>query len=607
MRLQAVIRAMVIVSLGCSVVTASPQDNPTDCAMLIARKMSSDPNSISVLIEMAQCLGAGRAQQSMQLIDYVLQMPNIKENRASLDFFDFQAISSLYCTMGRSDEAVMFLSDVLAGAEGLPDTKKRLVRRNVARAYADMGEYNRAVRLIDTYTPDRAHAQDDRRLTKACELAYVAFCACRDGKTEYGMEMLSRAYAHSTAMRRTDGKAASLNYIVYGFLECGNVDRGLAIAEEISDALDLIDDTEERLCPVRFKVVALIGVAQKLGEIGRTVEAVETLDKAARIAEKIGHRYLKAEMMKDVAAAYADAGKYVARSYSDIGMRPAGEHSTSLDSVKALKTARAIEHLLIKAMTLNRLAHQYVKTRDNEKGVEIASEALRVVENVASDSVDAYEGELGFEEISKPRVLAEIAETFVKACASNADLQTSKRCAMQHIDEAMEWLATARKPYPAYSKIARLYAEAGEQQKAIQIAMQLMKGVYLWSGTELLETLALRAAEMGRHNEVYATVEALQEGFRTPEAAKTIGIARHQQVAMSYVSGVRRKVSVKLAERGQYAQSLEMAAQITTPAEKALALIQIGAHYPADGDKVDAKAKDVLRDIAKEAQSMKID
>ncbi|HSW00770.1 MAG TPA: hypothetical protein VLI39_11400 [Sedimentisphaerales bacterium] len=327
MRLQAVIHAMVIVSLGCSVLMASPQDDPTDCAMLIARKISSDPNSIDVLIEMAQCMGAGRAQQAGQLIYYVLQMPQIKENRASLDVSHFLTISSLYCAMGKRNKALALASDIFANREKLPNTEKKLVRQYVVIAYTDMGEYERAVQLIDKFTSDHPDDADYERLIKAYELTRLAFCAHHNGKTEYAMEMLSRAYAHSTAIRRTDGKAGSLNYIAYGFLECGNVDRGLAIAEEMSDALDLIAIDEERLCPVRFKVVALIGVAQKLAETGRRAEAVEILDKASAIAEKIEHRYLKAEMMKDVAAAYADAGKYVVRSWLSVGMQPAGEHS----------------------------------------------------------------------------------------------------------------------------------------------------------------------------------------------------------------------------------------------------------------------------------------
>ncbi len=609
MKQHAVICAMVIVSLGCSTLLASPEDNPTDCAMLIAKKISSDANSIDDFIDMAQCLGAGRAQQSSQLIDYVLQMPGIRENAASLDVFHLLAVSSLYGTMGQSDDALAFLSDILADAERLPDTRKRLIRQYVVRAYADIGEYERAVQLVDKYTSNHPDDQDDERATKSHELAYVAFCACREGKTDYAMEMLSRAYAHGKEIRTPHWKAGCLNYIAYGFLECGNEDRGLAIAEEMSDALDLMAIDEERFCPVRFKVVALIGVAQKLAEAGRTTEAIEILDKASVIAEKIEHRYLKAEMMKDVATAYADAGKYVAHHWLYPGMQPPREDPAPLDSAKALKTARAMEHPLVKGMTLNRIAQQYIKAGDNEKGTQIASESLQLVRSIADDSRDAYEGELGFEEISKPRVLAEITETFVKACASEPDPQTSKRRAVQHIDAALEWLDATRRSSSAYRRIALLYAETGEQQKAIQIAMELMKGVYLWSGVELLQTLALNAVETGKYDEAGTAVAALEEGFRTPEAAKTAGtdMTWFRQVVMSNVSRVRRKVSVKLAEKGQYAQSLQMVAQITEPAEKALALIQIDASYPADGNKVISEAKNILRDIGQEAQSMRID
>ena len=609
MKQQAVLCATVLVSLGCSALMASPQDNPTDCAMLIARRMSSDPNSIDDLIAMAQCLGAGRAQQSGQLIDYVLQMPHIKENRATLDVSHLLAISSLYSTTGQSDDALAFLSEVLADAERLPDTRKRLIRQYVVRAYADIGEYERVVQIVDKYTSNHPDAEDDERSTKARELAYVAFCACREGKTDYAMEMLSRAYANSKGIRTPHWKAGNLSYIAYGFLECGNVDRGLAIAEEISDALDLMAIDEERFCPVRFKVGALIGVAQKLAETGRRAEAVAILDKASAIAEKIEHRYLKAEMMKDVAAAYADAGKYVVRSWWDLGMQPRTEAPAPLDSSKALQVARAIEHPVIKGMTLNTIAQQYVKAGDNDKGTEVASEALQLVRSIAGDSRDAYEGELGFEEISKPRVLAEITETFVKACASEPDLQTSKRRAVQHIDAAREWLGTTRRSSSAHRRIALLYAETGEQQKAMQIAMELMKGAYLWSGVDILETLAIRAVETGKYDEAGTAVAALEEGFRTREAAKIADadIAWFRQVVMSNMSRVRRTVSVKLAEKGQYAQSLEMVAQITKPAEKALALIQIGAYYPADGNKMDAEAKNILRDIGQETRSMRID
>ncbi len=605
MKQQAVIHAMVIVSLGCSVLMASPEDNPTDCAMLIAGKLSSDPNAIGDLVDLAECMGAGRAQQAGQLIDYILQMPRIKENRASLHVSHFLKISSLYSAMGQRDKALAFVSDVFANRERLPDTEKKLVRQYVVIAYTDMGEYERAVQLIDKFTSDHPDDADYERLTKAYELTYLAFCANHNGKTEYAMNMLSRAYAHSKEIESSGSKAGSLNYIAYGFLECGNVDRGLTIAEEISDALDLIAIDEERLCPVRFKVIALIGVAQKLAETEHRAQAVEILDKASRIAEKIEHRYLKAEMMKDVAAAYADAGKYVVQSWLPFGMRPPGKHSTPLDSAKALKTARAIEHPLIKSMILNKFAQQRLKAGDSEKGVEIASEALQVLKSIADDSRDAYESEAHFEEISKPRVLAEITETFVKACAAEPNSDTSKRRVMQHLDEAMEWLAATRKPYDAYSHIARLYAEAGEQQKAIQIAMQHMPS----SGTELLETLAIRAIETGKYNEARAAIAALEEVFRTPEAARIAGtdMAWFRHAVMWNVSQARRKVSVKLAEKGQYAQALEMVAPITMPAQKALALAQIGASYPADGNQVSTETKNLLRDIAKEVQSMKMD
>ncbi len=596
--------AMLFLSPEFSLLIASSPNNPTDCAMLIAKKLSTDPNYIDDLVDMAQYMGVGRETYACQLIDYVLQMPHVKENLASMYPFHFEVISSCYHNSGQNDKAIAFLSQVLADVEGLNKQRKEVITRYVVNAYADIGEYNHALQITDKYASNHYDNEDYEKSISARWLTYIAFAASGNERKEYALELLYRAYNQSIKIQDVQWKADSMNYIVYGFLKCGDIKRALAVAEEIDDTLNLIAIDEERLCPVRFRVSAMIGVAQKLAETEQLAEAIEVLDKTANIAEKIEHRYLKAEMMKDVSIAYAGAGKYV-RSYSDIGMHFSKE-SVSLENAKALQVANAIEHPLIKGITLNQIAQKLIKSGDTEKGIQIASQALEVIQNIADDSRDAYEGELGFEEMSKPIALADITESFVKTCTSKPDLQASKNCTIQHIDSALQWLSkTDESPY-AYSKIAQLYAEIGEHQKAVQVAMKLMKGKSLWIGAELIEKLALNAAEMGQYNEALDMVAALEEGFRTSEEAKTSEMDWYQQVSISYASNIRKVLSVKLAEKGQYERSLKVLSEIKKPAVKALALVQIGTYYPKTVNILSNEAKNILRNIAKEAQSMKI-
>jgi len=543
---------------------ARPEEDPAACAVLVAQTIDA-PGDAYQLREIASCLGSARAEEASRVLAQAVRVAG--RGARPLDRApDLQQIAAHYSVVGRKKDALRLLSRALAEAQRIDgwDYQVAILRR-IARMYSYAGEPEEALRITREVVPDPSSRRDYKRWREAGCTACIALDVFRAGDKTKAIEILSQAHRIAEQTERAFWKAESLDIVVLAFTECGELDRALGIAlkmeEEDKTGHDglkvLAEEGEVRLAPVRFKVIALVRVANKHADLGHQEKAREALAQAHAAAARVPgrYRYLKSQLMKDVALAYAGAGEYD----RDL-MLPRDKCGAPPDLSKATEIARAIEHPLLRAIALDWIAEGCRKRGEREVCLRTLAEAVSVAKAIADDSRDAYVTELGFLERYKPEVLASLVKGYAEAGEFEQALQVAnsitkherfgdrRKDALVHIAsayvkqgqraKALAMLKQAADAGAAGSKLPPLYEEAGEHEKALEAARD---------DAEILEGLAARCAKAGRFDHAVETAARIAEPYHQALALVHIGaeLSAAQQVLSKQAKAILAEIARK--------------------------------------------------------------
>jgi tetratricopeptide (TPR) repeat protein len=485
-----------------------------------------------------------------------------------------------------------------------------------------MGRLERARELIQSIgvppAEKKRHRQEDEEL-KAGYLAILAHEYLQAGQRTRCLELLSEACRHLSRLRslyqyHNHWHAMRSLRVVDVYLAAGRIERALEVAGNIKATLHPgIDQGEARYSPVRFKIIATINVGNELALKGERNRAGQVLVQAYGLAREIDHRYLKSQMLKDVALAFAGAGRYASPAGRLISepekLRPAP------DPDRGLKVAKEVPHPVLKAVALRMIGARYLRSGKEDYALQILAEAQAVVEAIDEDSRDATAYGMGFREHTKRSEMLAMAEVFHGAgeeemafgilkeltkaeTAREPDteriwplLDIARRYqAFDQRDAALDVLGEAgriaidarRSHNPKVAcRIARAYMQFGEVEKGFGMIQPIVAKA---QGGETFRSInLLRIAEWLGENRHYTKARLVaraiaHDGFRD-HALKHLG--------------------VQLVQGSRYEEALEMTIEIRRPADAAEVVAAVAAAYSEPGHEMSDRARKKLQTIVK--------
>jgi len=356
------VRSLILLLVALVLATCSrgrPEEDPAHCAVLVALTMNSPPDAYQ-LWGIARALGPAKAKEAARVLAHAVRVAE-RETDTFQRVLSLPEAAGICVAIGRKEEALRLLSRALAEAPKIDDSEDEMrALLSIADAYSDAGERETALRLLSralaeapkiddwegqmvalhriahVYSgagqreaalrvlrqvpPDPSNRRGYRTMCEASSVVGIALDALRAGDKARALELLSQAWESARGVGGAYWRADALLAVVFGFAECGELDRALRIALQMEEEdktghrglAKLAEMGEVRLAPVRYKFMALVRVAIKHADLGDLERAREVLSHAHGVAARVPARYrfLKSQLMKDVALAYAGAGEY---------------------------------------------------------------------------------------------------------------------------------------------------------------------------------------------------------------------------------------------------------------------------------------------------------
>jgi predicted negative regulator of RcsB-dependent stress response len=295
----------------------------------------------------------------------------------------------------------------------------------------------------------------------------------------------------------------------------------------------------------------------------------DPLSCAIAVAQKIKlDNHDKSRLLKRIAAAYAEIGKYD----------------------QALKITNVLKKPYGRAKSLTEIASCCLKAGEKDKACNFLSQALQVSKTIKDDFIKSESLErtaVKYAEAGQFDQALQIANTINRACYKASALAeiASNYAKVSQMDKASEILfqafeAAKQEDNSAIAndnltEIAVKYAEIGQYGQALQVANTI--------GSTRLKAEALGgiAANM-KPEQTEKSADILSKSL---QEAKKIEDAKLQAVT----SG---RIAIKFAQTGQYDQALQIANTIKKPVYKAGILTKVASNYAQAGQK--DKAADIL-------------
>ncbi len=132
-------------------------------------------------------------------------------------------------------------------------------------------------------------------------------------------------------------------------------------------------------------------------------------------------------------------------------------------------------------------------------------------------------------------------------------------------------------------EIAVIYAEIGQKDKASELSSQAIQIVQKIENTkaERLAEIALKCAEAGEYEQALVLLKPIEDD------EKVVALA---------------KIAIKYAEAEEYHKALEVTRTIKHTSYKVNVLAEIGFKYAQAGEKVDNRARKILREIIEDLE-----
>ncbi len=392
----------------------------------------------------------------------------------------------------------------------------------IAVEYAHNGKFNKAFEVAKTIAFD---------VTRADALSQISSEYIKAGQIENSQPLLSQALQIANKRKQDSfSKAKLLSTIVVKYAE----------ANKYVEALQLADTIKEPSCKAR----ALVELASLYAKAGQKEKVAGLLTQSLETIGQEDNSAIKNERLCDIAEKYAEFGQYD----------------------NALNVTKMIGSVCLRAAALGRVSAYYAKVGQNDKAVELLSEAAQLAGKINDNNYCLWQIPYKYVEVEQYEQALKISKEIIKDTSSQARVLI---------------------------KIAARYVKSGQKDKADEM---LSQAIVLTKTMEsaaskifVLENISFEYAKLGQNDKASNILsEALQE-------TKALKKDFEQEVCLEIIA-------VKYAENGQYDQAIHVANTIKVVNFRNKALVEIALKYAESGQKMAENGENILAEIIKKLE-----
>ena len=453
---------------------------------------------------------------------------------------------------GQKEKVMGILSQALEVTKTIEDTSREdWALGQVARGYAAVGQYDQALEV----TGKMGEFEE-----KTETLAEIARQHMKAGHYDQAITV-AHLIADPSAQYRTLAEIAD-TYIVSG--DKAKIRELLAQLLQVANAIQERPLLEGRIgrtflmgrSPIDamqyrpIKARALAEVAGKYAKLGEKEQAAELLSQAVKAAIAVTDALRKADTLVEIAGGYAELGQFdqalqIVGTIQEAYFKGralvviAGKYTQADQFDRALQVTEAIEEPGLRSDALAVIVHRYVEAGQYDR-------ALQLAQTMANDRV-------------RQGVLADIANGYAKA-----GQQEEAASLLSESKDGREayWQSEAEEKAETIAGMARMYAEAGLYDPALQIAT-VIGDISEKAGA--LSDVAQKFAEVGQKE------KAAEVLFQTLEAAKAV--EEKTDPALNMISDI----ALRYADIGQCHQAAEAAKLISEAQSREQTVAEIAA------------------------------
>ncbi|MBM4032478.1 MAG: hypothetical protein FJ291_11930 [Planctomycetes bacterium] len=579
---------------------AAEAPDPAACAVLLARRVS-DPERLGDLLNAAETLWPEKPAEAAEILAHAHELAKASGKTAWLE-----SVARRYAKLGQKAKALELAAQLLG------DGGTNWAKEWRAPVFlAELGEIQLAVELLKTGEPGPPWGYPRLAL-----LARQWLAAGQKGKA---LDLLAQVEEEAKRAECGDHwQAGPCEAAAEGYAAAGEFDRALAAAERIPETLHhmAFEGGEERFSPVRYKVTALVKIALWCAKAGEEKRGLEVLARARGIAQRIRHRRLRCEMLKEVAVAYTGAmPEGLLYRGTEWASRP------PLDPTLAVETALGIDHPLVKARALHDVAGRLLEAGRKSHFLTAQSDAVQIALGIEDTSPDASVSGLDFICDSKCGVLFHLATAYAQVGekAKAVDVLTRMAPAARGVRFPTERAETM-------AGLAERLAELGETKLAVELAVEAVELARHEKVSSFHHYKARVLAAVGQAHlavggnqrawELFTVAIQVAKGPKGTDDASYVlsGAAAHLAKAGRFSEAVRfaklverpgtraaafQEISRLRVQAGYYEEALEATREVGEPGARIVLLAAIGKRYPPKGAEPSPRARELLEELAR--------
>ena len=237
----------------------------------------------------------------------------------------------------------------------------------IARAYAVMGDFPKALQVADKISDDMSIFKLEGNL-KAYAFRAIVEIYAKLGEKEKVAQLLNQAILVAGKTEDKSNRASALRAIVETSAKLGEKEKDTQLLNQALLAVEKIGDEFD-------KAYALRAIAEASARIGEKEKTGQLLDHAFSEAEKISGEVSKVYSLQAIAEAYAKIGEK--------------EKAAQLLS-QARSLAEKVGNEDSKAGALRSIAYAYAKVEEKEEAARLLTQALSVTEKISQENSKIY-------------------------------------------------------------------------------------------------------------------------------------------------------------------------------------------------------------------------
>lgn len=510
--------------------------------------------------------------------------------------------------------------DLITSLKGTSSMVNKL--NMLAQVYAKFGQKAKSLKLLTDNLKNVMEMKDFYH--RALALIYMSETYTEIGEETKALEMLSQALMDGQRLESAYTRADIPFRIVKVHLEVGRFDQALAVANKIEEA--------------DIKVRSLVDISDKYIKTRQNDKALDILFQAVEVAKTIKRPVERTSRFSDIGVKYIEAGQS-AKAIEIL--------------ILAVESIKTVDDTGIKAINLSYIPPKYVKAGGYDKAFEIADliedphYKLLAFVGMADTFIEVGQSTKASEMLSKalevinqtdqsiiPEAIRQIAIRYAQIGQYDQALEVVNMIKMPHVkseasgniglvcvkagqyDQALKFVTLIEKPDNAITPLTDMavkLAEAGRYDQAIKVtntmspyfrdkALAEMVGIYAKAGNydeahkiaNLIEKPYDKVIALTDISDKYIDdgqkASAIDSLSQASENAKKVEYVDERDDALF-------RVIDKYAKIGDYEKALQLVKTIESPALKVSSLVAVDLGYIKTGQKVDDRAKKILREI----------